>query len=660
MSKFQRRHFLRDGSGLSILALAALLMLGCPVPQVPRVPDENANANAPVGGTSTNTNSFADGPVRPVPGVPVVVDQPPGADDAGDVPISDAPTSSPLAVAITNFENSLNILPGQSAALAFQVLGGRALDGPVAVTIFVDSDGVDHSGDERTLLDNQPLRGQVELLTSSLPAGRYFVGVRARNIAGTSTRYALGRLEIVGAATLSVAAPSTSRRTRPTSVVDVRATISTLAQTVSWRVFTDIDTEFNGNEVFAFSGGGATVQGGIVLQSLPQGSYFIGVEITDSLQQRFVRYLGPQGCEGAALCHSIQIDAAPTVELLEPTAAVQIQPGAQTVRVVARVSDAESNAVVTLFRDSDSTINDNEFVLATFQLSSPSSEFETTFSTAGLFPGTYRFGAKADDGAGPSVGAYAAGPLVILEPPTVTGQFDFVYPFGRRPNNANQPLEVQFTVSDQFRRLAFQPEGIRLNLYLDADTDGVPDSTTPLLSTTSDQLNRPFKVGANSFMLNLASLALPSADPDGLIDVLGELVLRENGGNVVPILSPDRVARQDAVPPDVTPMEPSLDQTLSRADGMLTVRFLSLDNDFTFALTSLVRIFDPMGPPPLAAEVNISAEFLLVLPGVPVTAAYAIPAVTPVGDYFVRITIFDTTDEVTEVDIDTVTITITD
>lgn len=635
---------------LGIMVVLASLG-GCPVPQVPREPSNNGNLNSGdvSGGSVINNNSFTDGSVRPIPGIPVEVDQPTDEPADGN-PISDVPASTPLNVAINNFENSLNILPGNPAAIAYEVLGGNREDGEVRVTIFVDIDGVDRSGDERTLLENQPLRTIVEIPTGALSPGRYFVGVRAQNNVSTSTRYALGRLEVVGPASLTVQSPAGSSRVRPNDVLQVRATIDTIAQTVSWRLFIDVDTEFNGNEIFEFcangqtcslSGGGLIVQGGIALHELAQSAYHIGVEIRDSLGQRFIRYFGTVDCGATASCNTIVIDAAPQVQVTSPAADIHIQAGTQDVTIAAHVMDSEANAVVRLFRDADSSINGNEFHLASFNLSDTQGDFETTLATAGLLPGTYRLGAEVDDGAGPPVATYAPGKLVILPEPTVSGEFQFVtHEINRRSSGISNPVPVSFHVSDPARRLAHQPEGVRLNFYLDANTDWVPDSTTPVLSVNADHLNRPFGAGDNVYMLNLSTIGLP--ENDDLVNIIGELVLREINGNVV--LSPALVSQFDDVAPQVVPFEPSVDAIISRHGGEITVSLSTIDNTPSVGIVRLAPHQVGGGPPPPPLTLSLGI-FELIPPFETRTQVFAVPSSTPIGTYKLQIELIDLSDE---------------
>jgi hypothetical protein len=325
----------------STLAGAVLLGLGgCPVPQVPRTPaNENANvSDSDGGGLIENANTVGGRPVRPIPSVPVEGVGDGGTDQPDDsaIPSNDLPSVAPLSVSISNFAAAVNVLPGTDQQLLYEVVGGRVEDGPVNVQLYVDKDGIDGSGDEIVLLTGLPVRGAAVFSTGNLPPGRYKVAVKASNQRGTSVRYAVGQLELVGEALVQFTAPAGNVRARPTGIVPIEARIDSLAQTLSWSVFTDSDTTFNGNERIEFSGGGAVVRGSILLQGLPHGSYYIGVRVVDSLGQEFIRYSGAIDCASLGDCRQISIDGAPSIEILEPLTSVTTLPGDQDGRRIRR------------------------------------------------------------------------------------------------------------------------------------------------------------------------------------------------------------------------------------------------------------------------------------------------------------------------------------
>ncbi len=568
-----------------------ILIGGCPVQQVPRdAPNDNANSNSStdgVTGGSSSTNANGSGSLRPIPSVAIIDEDVEGPIDSG-LPGVDSQVSAPLSIVISSLDRTLNTLPGTVQTISYEVFGGRTEDGQIRVRLFHDRDGVAESGDEVFFAQSLPIRGLVDFNTAGLAPGRYFVGVEARNNVSQIVRYAVGQLELVGRASFSFSRPSSSLRVRPTGEIEVRGDIATLARNVGWRVFSDPDREFNGNEVTAFASGGTRVDGTIFPIGLPRGTYHIGIEIVDSLTQRFVQYFAPPGsdCATDGVCRTFVIDDPPTVSVTGPAQTVLGQPGL-VVRVSATASDVETDATVTLFRDADSSVNGNEFVLQQFQLSGSLGVFEIDFDSTNLFPGTYRFGAIVDDGAGAPVSAYAPGTLVILEAPSATAQFGFPFVYARRANDAN-PIDVVFFVDDPLRRLSLQPFGIRLNIYKDDNSDGVRDSDQPVVSATSEANGTPFRIGAvTRYPINLQELGLtPGAD--GLADVLAEVVLTERIGNVTPFPADFEVARLDTVAPSAQILQPTANVNIpeSAEEFPLTVRLRLVDN----APVGLVRI----------------------------------------------------------------------
>lgn len=569
--------------------LLVLFAVGCPVAQIPRTPTENENANVSGGGTSAQSNSNTAGStVRPIPGVPVEIDE---NTDVGDSsrPQNDSPAVAVLAVVITNFASTANTLAGSLQVITYDTLGGRAEDGSIRATLFYDGDGVDLSGDEHTLLEGLPARGNEEFSTAGIAPGRYFLGVRAQNNVSKTVRYAAGQLEIVGDAALTVQRPSASVRVRPADPIEVRATITTLARNVSWRVFVDDDHTFNGNETTAFVGGGFSVSGSIVPLSFVPGEYSIGVEVGDSVGQRFIFYVNEAGgdCVNNGQCRTFIIDEAPAITVVEPTQSLAIQPGQDTVHMRVIASDREANATVTLFRDANGVLDGDEFTLGEFELNTTQGAFELDVETANLFPARYRFGAMVSDGVGQPVSAYAPAVLDVLAPVSVFGAFRPASDFGRRLGDANSTVTIGFFVSDPNRRLAAQPEGIELRLYVDNDIDGAPDSTTPLVVAAISNDGRPFQAGLNTYIIDFDTLNAGPLGSDGLLDLVGELILRETQGNERVVFSEGPVARLDAVAPQLLALTPNqTDGNVTLAPGD-TLRFRVNDNETTLVLPYL-------------------------------------------------------------------------
>ncbi|MGE3180910.1 MAG: hypothetical protein AB7N71_04710, partial [Phycisphaerae bacterium] len=520
-----------------------------------------------------------DSTPRPIPSIPVDVPVDSGEIDP-DLPDLDSPLDIPISIVITTgVEGAINILPGVEQSVSYEVFGGRPQDGAIRVQLIYDGNGIDRTGDEVVLVENLPVRGTIDYPTLNIPPGSYFVGIRASNTTSSATRFAASRLEIVGAATAQLTRPTADLRVRPSGTIQVRGSIETLARNVAWTVFTDQDGVFNGNEVDSFAGGGKAVDGAIFPLSLPRGDHFLGITIRDSLGQDFVRYFsdGVSDCVNGVGCRKFTVDAPPEIVISSPTASIIAQPGDAMIHIEAVVSDAEGDAAVTIFRDADGTLNNNEFDLATFQLSGPSDSFSFDFDTTNLFPGLYRFGVKVDDGGG-VVATYAAGTLNVPLPPSVSGEV-LLPANGRIGHRTDQETAtVRFRVTDPNRRLRLQPLGIVVNLYRDDNTDGVRDSATPLQTLTNGRFGIPFAAGNNEFEVDLSTLALdPGAD--GTSEVLVEILLSEVIGNDVKV-DPEPAIRLDTIEPNIQVTFPGFPVYPLQVQ----INSLSPDLEFTYEL----------------------------------------------------------------------------
>lgn len=620
---------------------------GCPVQQVPRTPpaDENDNASN-TAGSGFPTNTPTEQTPRPIPSIPV--DVPDDNSDAdSDLPSLDTPLEFPISIVITSGNDGpINILPGAEQSISYEVFGGRPEDGVIRVALIYDVDGVDNSGDEVVLQNGLPVRGTVDYTTAGIPSGTYFVGIRAANDAVRNSRFAPSKLEIVGAATATLTRPSVDLEVRPSATIDVRGSIETLARNVGWTVFTDQDGVFNGNEVDAFSGGGRVINGAIFPQNLANGDHFIGIEIRDSLGQSFVQYFsdGTGTCTNGVACRKFTIDEPPTIIVTAPTDTVIAQPGDEIIRIEATVADIEGDAEVSIFRDADGTLNDNEFELASFTLQGNNGNFSFDFDTSNLFPGTYRFGVKADDGNG-AIAGYATGTLIIPLPPSVSGSVLLPndMPVGARTFDRVNDALVSFAISDPNRRLRLQPQGIVVNVYVDEDTDGVPDTATPAVTLTDGLFSIPFSTGLNFFELDLEALNV-DAGADGLANVLVEILLSEVIGNEIKV-DPIAVFELDTIRPDIDLAlpNPGGQMTFNDATDILTIAYSLLDNNASTVKFVLADAFTGV-----TFDVPDQEEFLQ--PNDQIVRNLALWRITPdipTGLYNIAFEVRDNTNEIT-------------
>jgi len=471
---FRRFMLVRVG----LVALAACLVSfvtigGCPQVQQPTTPPADQDQ---VDDTPTDDDLTPPDQERPIPPPPTDDGNGDGGStdgggdgttDGGDGETDgdgtdggvDAP---PISVVITAPEGAdLNLLAGADAAITYEAFGGNPADGVISIELFYDLDGLGGTGDEKSLRTGLAPQGTETFTTAGLASGTYFIGLKGANAKEEAIAYATGRLVIVGEAELTLIEPSADVRVRPNTSVPVQFTIASLATTVSYKVFTDTDTEVNGNEADAFNGGGLSGTGTILTENFAAGTYHVGVTISDSAGQEKTVYLG------GANPRTITIDESPALTVLSPLETAIVDEGT-AVDVEAEVQDPEGSATVKFFRDGDASFNGNELFFAEAELSSTDTEtLAGTLETTDLAPGTYRLGVWVSDGVGDALVKYATGAIRINGAPTI----DIFEPVAEIAVYRSDEVTVRWE-ADDFEKNVQQ---ISVILAADADADGEPD-----------------------------------------------------------------------------------------------------------------------------------------------------------------------------------------
>jgi hypothetical protein len=458
----------------SFIALGTCLIIlgtigGCPVAQQPTTPTQDEDQTP-----TTPTEDNITRPSRPIPPPPIETPEE-GQDTGGstggttgDTGGSSSGSNQAISIVITAPQDAdINILPGKSTSISYEVFGGNPSDGAITTTLFFDLDGIENTEDEVTLATNLAPRGTQDFLPTvngeNLAPGVYFLGLRASNTRFTTTVYAGGRLVIVGLPTITLVQPSSDQRVRRNTGVAVQFTINSLATTVSYQVSADPDTAVNGNEIFAFSGGGLSGTGSIFTENYARGRYNILVQISDSTGQDIPpAYLrDPVGA-----LRTITVDDAPTITVTKPVESRIVIPG-EKVLVEARIADPEASAAIQLFRDADASFNGNEFVFAEFTLTEAEQVVSAELDTTGLPAGTYRLGGSVSDGVGKPIPGYAPGTIRINAAPTV----DVTDPSKDVQIRAGQVVTLRWKSKDFENRL----DKLEILVSPDQDGDRVPD-----------------------------------------------------------------------------------------------------------------------------------------------------------------------------------------
>ncbi|MCH8805993.1 MAG: FG-GAP repeat protein [Planctomycetes bacterium] len=608
-----QRFFLTPITILTLLVgLITIISLGgCPVQQQPRTSETQADDATQRQPTENNQRG-----TRPIP-PPVIDDDETGVGDLGTgggtgggatggiFDPDEGTTSQPVSVIVSAPDASdINILPGGDGLITYEVFGGDPADGVVTVQLFYDVDGVADTGDEIVLESNLAPRGTEAFQALGITPGAYRIGIKASNNKEIVSAYATGRLVIVGVPLLTFNEPATDVRVRPGATVSVQFQIESLAATMSYSVFTDTDTEINGNEIEAFTGGGLSGTGTIFLDNFDAGTYFIGVTVTDSVGQEKTEYFGVE--LGAA--RRITVDLAPSVQVTEPTSNVVVPPGGQAqVGITVIASDAEAAATVNVFRDVDGVFNRNEAILATFEMTSAQQTFVLpAFDTSGLALGTYKLGASIDDGIGDPIAAYAPGSIQINAAPTGT----VLTPSTAIAVRPGTSVSVNFQVEDNENALQPQPDGVQVVLF-EADANGAPrdlngDGVIDDNDLVHQESDPSFGLGQNSHSFDTSVTAgLLNADGNGEF-VVG-VRIEDQVGNIAFAFAPGLLA-VDSVVPQIQLTSPAfsapeLTLTLDKIDS-LTVRLQITD-------TSPVA-FGVLLDPDL--ELGNGGEFVLVVP----------------------------------------------
>lgn len=487
-----QRFFLTPITILTLLVgLITIISLGgCPVQQQPRTPETQADDATQRQPTENNQRG-----TRPIP-PPVIDDDETGVGDLGTgggtgggatggiFDPDEGTTSQPVSVIVSAPDASdINILPGGDGSVTYEVFGGDPADGVIAIQLFYDVDGVADTGDEIFLESNLAPRGTEAFQALGITPGVYRIGIRANNNKEIVSAYATGRLVIVGVPLLTFNEPATDVRVRPGATVSVQFLIDSLAATMSYSVFTDTDTEVNGNEIEAFTGGGLSGTGTIFLDNFDAGTYFIGVTVSDSVGQQLTQYIGL----AAGSARTITVDLAPSVQVLDPISNTVIEPGAQIqVTLVAR--DPEGAATVTVFRDADGLFNGNEATLAEFELTVPQDTFNVTLDTTGLAPGTYKLGASISDGVAGAFASFAPGSIRINAPATVV----ITSPLLDRQVRSGELVLLSWNIEDLENNL----NEVAVILASDENGDRIPDPGSEIFFPTT------FGLGANQIQFD--------------------------------------------------------------------------------------------------------------------------------------------------------------
>jgi len=494
---------------LIVAGLVAVISVGgCPVAQQPTSPTTDGQDDViepPANNNQRDTN-------RPIP--PPPLDEPDdgtggggssggGTDGGGSGGGGDGGSQAPpISVDISApGTTDVETAPGGEAAVTYEVFGGDPADGAISIELLYDVDGLADSGDEVVLAADLAARGTQAFTTAGIASGAYRIGVRAFNSEERKTTYAAGRLVIVAPATLAIQAPTVDARVRPADSISVKATINSLAATVSYSVFTDTDGALNGNETESFAGGGKQIDGTVLTAGFAPGDYNLGVTIEDSVGQTVTEYIRDAGGDLIVL----SVDAAPSIQVTAPATNVTVDPG-QPVDVSVVAMDPEGNATVVIFYDVDTSINGNETLLAVESLTQTQQTFQTVMDT-NLPSGLYFIGAYIDDGVGLATQhfGYAPGNVRVSGPPTL--QIVFTQPTADVFRRPGATITLGFRVNDPDEQ--GKPNSIEIIAAYDANQDGVLDEAeqTPVWSAATN-----FEFGvANTYSFDTTVLA-------GLID----------------------------------------------------------------------------------------------------------------------------------------------
>lgn len=537
---------------------------GCPVAQQPTVPADNGNENA-----NTSSDTDTSGQPRPIPPPPVDDSSQDGGTGGGTGGTGGSGVgsggsggsgnlNSPLTVLITAPQDAdINTLAGRTAAVSYEVAGGNSADGQVTVELFYDLDGLDGTKDETTLKSALPPRGTAEFDTTSFNSGIYFLAIRAKNNRTTTTVYAGGRLVIVGKPVLTLTSPTADQRVRPNTGVGVQFTIKSLATTVAYDVYADPDTTpDNGNEIFAFSGGGLSGNGTIFTENYEAGTYSILVKVSDSTGQTIApEYL--KGGDGKR--RAIIVDRAPTIKTTKPSASRVIVPG-EKILVEAEASDPEVSATIKLFRDADASFNGNESVFFEAPLTQLNEVISGELDTTGLSAGTYRLGASISDGVGNPIASYAAGTIRVNAAPTV----QVSQPSKDTEIRSGQVVQVVWSAKDFENRL----ERIQILVSPDLDGDNQPDIAWDDPATLVKEFTGSDTRTVTTYNLETGNLVDRALVAVRAIDDVGAASLDQADGAIIVLNDP----------PVVTITSPTQAPGL-RGDGIVQMVFIVSDRE---------------------------------------------------------------------------------
>lgn len=286
---------------------------------------------------------------------------------------------------------------GERVTIIYDAVG----DSSTAVSAFYDRDGQAGTGDEVTFLTGLP-RGEdkyTQLITSSLAAGTYSIGITATNGAGTSTDYAGGRITLVAAPQIVFASPVGAVRVG--AGVRVPIEFNAGVSTFSYRVFYDNDGQLDGDETTIAEGSKSDtskVTAELDTSAVTPGVYYVGATIAT-----------PAG--GTATSYApatLTVVSGAFIQVLAPTVGLVASPGALVQVVVAASDPGSSGSTIRIFYDADNRFgNGNEFTITTI----PVTGSGTTWDTKNVPPGSYFVGAELVNGMTPPLVSYSSGPV---------------------------------------------------------------------------------------------------------------------------------------------------------------------------------------------------------------------------------------------------------
>lgn len=293
----------------------------------------------------------------------------------------------------------------------------------LTVSALYDVDGVADSGDEILLTASLPAGTQAPTIdTTPISPGTYYLYIVADDgKGGRNVVRASGRINVFGDRNVAFVQPNTTQVYGRSDQVLIQFSASEGINYVLFYI-EEVDGERAGGETVIERG---TIDAPTVkdvtwlLNNVAPGTYQIGLRYQDSLGVTETTYANGK----------VVLNQAPTIQVTKPGSAQQVYQG-ESIDVEYMVEDEDSNSVtVTVFRDFPQVFgNGNEIPL----VSGPNEVGSTiTYSvdTTSIPPGTWYFGAYADDGFNdPNDTATYAGGLVEVFSSDLSTQIQFILP----------------------------------------------------------------------------------------------------------------------------------------------------------------------------------------------------------------------------------------